>query len=277
MQKYDIPTRSASENSLSKFIIPMTDDMYEVLRGAVLGDGSLIIAKNGVNASFSYTSKSYQHIHYVAKDFLEYGIKGGIRHNDIYDKRTEKTYFKYRFDTIVSPVFTEEYYKWYVDGVKHIPSDLVLTPKMCQIWYLGDGCLRNSSHNNNYQDIHLCTNCFDKTEIENILLPQLEQFEAKLYYVAKLKNGQKSYAIRIGKKSSIIDFLEYIGDCPFDDYKYKWEVKPNQLNGAQAKYNVYADAWMQEYINGASISEIAYRYKATNKAVENTLRNHSLI
>lgn len=165
----------------------MTDEMYDILRGAVLGDGTLKIDKNGVNANFSYTSKSYQHVYYVAKEFLSYCTGVGIRNNNIYDKRTGKIYCKYQFTTIVSPTFTEEYYKWYMHGDKHIPNDLILNPLLCKIWYLGDGCLRNLK--NNTQDIILCTNCFEKNEIESILLPQLSDFHAKLYRAANLKNG----------------------------------------------------------------------------------------
>lgn len=273
MKKYKISSRSQSENNSSKTIIPMTNRMYETLRGAVLGDGSLLIGRHGINAYFSYTSKSFQHIHYVVKDFLNYGP--GIRSNDIYDERTHKIYHKYQFTTVVSPTFTEEYYKWYIDRVKHIPEDLVLTPQLCKVWYLGDGCLRNMK--NNVQDIVLCTNCFEKNEIEEILLPQLKQFDAKLYYVAKLKNGKDSYAIEIGKKLRVADFLDYIGDCPVDDYRHKWNIKPKLLNGSQGKYNIFADEWIQLYKDGESIETIASKYGATYKAVENTLINHWVI
>ena len=275
MKKYNIPSRSYSELRSSKLIIPMTDNMYEILRGAMLGDGSLKIEKNGVNASFSYTSKSYQHVYYVVKNFLEYRSGIGIRNNDVYDKRTDKTYYKYQFTTVTSPTFTEEYYKWYIDGIKHIPEDLKLTPLICKIWYLGDGSLRNLC--NNTQDVVLCTNCFNKDEIKQILLPQLQMFNAKLYKTANLKNGQESFLIRIGKKVDVKKFLDYIGECPFDDYRYKWDIKPKLLNGNQSKYNEFATEWIQLFEDGNSISDIAKKYNATYKAVENTLKNHWLI
>ena len=275
MKKYNIPSRCRSETQTSKTMIPMTERMYEILRGAILGDGSLKIEKNGINACFSYTSKSYQHIYYVVKDFLEYKTGIGIRHNDVYDKRTNKMYYKYQFTTVVSPTFTEEYYKWYINKVKHIPSNLILTPLICKIWYLGDGCLRNGK--NNVQDIVLCTNCFEKDEIEEILLPQLKQFNPKLYYMASLKNGKDSYAIEIGKKLKIADFLDYIGDCPFDDYKYKWDIKPKLLSGTWSKYNKFANEWIRLYKDGENIETVAIKYGVPVKAVANTLINHWII
>lgn len=275
MKKYNISARNNSEIHSSKTIISMTEDMYSILRGAILGDGSLKIEKNGINASFSYTSKSYQHVYYVVKDFLKYGSGNGIINNDIYDERTDKSYHKYQFRTVASPTLTEEYYKWYINKIKHIPKELVLNSLMCKVWYLGDGCLRNSHHNT--QDIILCTNCFKKEEIEEILLPQLSSFNAELYKAADLKNGEESYTIRIGKKDDIKRFLDYIGDCPFDDYKYKWDIKPKLLNGTQGKYNRFAHEWIELYKSDNTISNIARMYNATDNAVENTLRNHWII
>lgn len=102
-------------------------------------------------------------------------------------------------------------------------------------------------------------------------------FHAKLYKAANLKNGEESYMIRIGKKNDIKKFLDYIGDCPFDDYKYKWNIKPKLLNGAQGKYNKFKNEWIQLYEAGNTISNIAKKYNATDKAVENTLKNHWII
>lgn len=203
----------------------MTDDMYDVLRGAMLGDGSLLIRKRCVNAYFSYTSKSLQHVQFVGKYFEDYKSGKGYFNADFYDKRTQKYYHKNTFVTNNSVTLTEEMNKWYVDNVKHIPSDLVLTPLMCLVWYLGDGGLNNDPTSNS-QTIQLATNCFEKEEIEDILLPQLSQFDARICKNGVGKNNQKQhYQIKIYKKENVEKFLKYIGSCPFDDYAYKWELK----------------------------------------------------
>ena len=220
---YNIPKRSPYELHKSNLKIPMTDEMYQILRGALLGDGSLCMSKNSVNASFRYSSKSKQHVEFVTKEFLDYGQ---ISEKDRYDKRTQKYYHQCLYYSKAAEVFTKEYYKWYINDVKHIPNDLVLTSLMCLIWYIGDGCLRGSSSSNT-QDIILATNSFDKNEIEKILLPQLNEFEAKLYLV---KNEQ--YTIRIGKRKNVVSFLNYIGECPFEDYAYKWVIKEHVKAGA---------------------------------------------
>lgn len=191
----------------------------QVLDGAMLGDGSLIIHKNGKNAYLSYLSKSKAHVEYVMNYFSDFITNAGICDSSSFDKRTNKTYFYSCAKTHALEVFTEERKRWYSDK-KHIPENLILTPLTCLIWYIGDGGLINGHS----QYIKLATNCFEKEEQERILLPQLSQFEAILTKADVGSNGKQQYFIKIPHKR-VKDFLNYIGDCPFPDYSYKWEYK----------------------------------------------------
>ncbi len=193
----------------------------EILNGAMLGDGCYIKGKMSVNAQFAYLSKSEQHVQYVCSRFSKYSYKEGIKKSYYNDKRTGKTYSRYSFRTVSDVGFTEEYNRWYIDGIKHIPKDLVLTPLTCLIWYLGDGGLINGKRS---QEIKLATNCFDKDEINNILLPQLSQFNARLVKTGISKNNNVQYCVYIPHISTK-EFLDFIGDCPFKDYEYKWKFK----------------------------------------------------
>ena len=137
LNDYNIPIKPTGYFSQTQLVINMTDEMYEMLYGALLGDGSLRCS--GVNANFYYCSKSYQHVEYVCRLFIESIENSHINHRERYDKRTQKTYTTYEYQSIASKTFTDEYYRWYKEGVKHIPQDLVLTPLICKIWYIGDG------------------------------------------------------------------------------------------------------------------------------------------
>ena len=70
--------------------IILTNIQKEVLYGALLGDGSLIKHKNGVNAKFSYLSKSRQYIEYIANFFKDCWSGEGIKDAYYLDKRTNK-------------------------------------------------------------------------------------------------------------------------------------------------------------------------------------------
>lgn len=238
----------------------MTNEMYEVLRGTLLGDGSLLTSKNQ-NAFFSYTSKSLQHVQFVAKYFDEYKCGKGIYSYDIFDKRTNKVYQRNQFVTKRSNTLTKERDKWYINGIKHIPEDLVLTPLMCLLWYIGDGGLSNNT-------ITLSTNCFEKEEIETILLPQLSMFEAKIAKCGRSKKEHNiQYVIKIYKRENVVSFLKYIGECPFEDYKYKWNVKPSQLKN----YSQYTNEWIDLYKLNFATTKIALLYGSDHNTVRNIL------
>lgn len=127
--------------------IELTEEQKQILYGALLGDGSLILHKHCKNAIFSYTSKSKQHVEYVSTPFKKYWSGEGIKQCTYYDGRTNKEYSRYVMRTYTNETFTDEYHKWYKNGIKEIPKDLKLTPLMCNIWYIGDGgiCRSNRS------------------------------------------------------------------------------------------------------------------------------------
>ena len=154
--------------------------------------------------------------------------------SDIGIAKTKDKNDMYRFNTSKLELFSEIWRKWYEKNdnkyYKHyIPNDLKLTPLMCLIWYIGDGGLRTRTKQRNYpsQTLSLATNNFKKECIEDILVPQLSIFDA---YIEPTANKEQ-YLITIPRRK-IEDFLDYIGECPFDDYKYKWNVIPYQRTKA---------------------------------------------
>ena len=163
----------------------LSKEQLEVLYGAMLGDGCLVKHKNGTNALFSYLSKSRQHVEFVANYFKEYWSATEIKDGEYYDIRTHKSYYNSRIRTHSLEIFTKEYNRWYRDGYKHIPKDLKLTPLMCLVWYIGDGCICNSKKT---QYIKLATQCFLMEEQQEILIPQLQEFEDKLIKADPSKN-----------------------------------------------------------------------------------------
>ena len=241
-------------------LIELTKEDNEILNGALLGDGNLTIHKNGRNPYFSYISKSLQHVQFVSKNFIKFS-SGNINDYTYYDKRTNKEYKNYKFKTYSNIGFLDQYYAWYINNKKHIPANLVLSPITCLIWYLGDGGICNSKKSN-AQEIKLSTHCFEKEEIENILLPQLIDFDARIRKSGIEKSSNREqYAIYI-PHNKMSSFLSFIGNCPFQDYKYKWEVKPCK----KVLYKQYYDDWEKMYLNGIN-TQIAKQYGADNTTV----------
>lgn len=262
LKYYGIPSHAQGSWCVSTTEIPMTDEMKQILDGAMLGDGSLYKHKHSVNAQFCYASKSYQHVDFVVNKFIDYANSERIKHISIFDKRTKKTYERYSFRSVVSPTFKKEYDRWYKKGVKHIPNDLVLTPLVCLIWYIGDGSLLGNSKNAS-QEIKISTNCFNKEELERIVIPQLKEFNPYLSFAGISSNGKEQYVIKIRPKEKAIKFLDYIGKCPFQDYQYKWNIK-------ERKVPSYIDdhkKWIELYQSGIGYTKIAEEYGCDKSTV----------
>lgn len=252
----------------SKREIQLSETQKEILQGALLGDGSLSIQKNSVNAYFSYVSKSKQHVEYVASYFNNLITPAGIRYNNIYDSRTNKYYSSYRFITHTNKEFTKIHYKWYINKIKIIPQDLKLTPKNCLIWYIGDGGLTNNRCKYS-QYIKLSTHCFSKQNQEDILLPQLKKFDAFL-----TKTEKNQWFINIPHKE-IKNFLDYIGECPFNDYKYKWNYKEYK-NKKPKNHTEKEQLFIELFKKGMTYYAIAKQFGIEPNAVKYYLIKNNL-
>ena len=246
--------------------IILTEKQKEVLDGALLGDGCLYLHTNGKNAQFTYLSKSREHVEYVGKYFQEYWSGEGIKDTSYIDERTNKKYFRSQIKTYTNETFTEQYNRWYRNGIKHLPQDLVLTPLICLIWYIGDGGI---CHANRTEYIKLSTQCFSKDEQETILLPQLIQFEASL-----MKTDNEQYFIYIPRRKEK-EFLDYIGKCPFNDYMYKWEITLYK-NTKPKSHKEHEIEFCEMYKNGMTYYAIAKHFGIEPNAVKYYLKKHNL-
>ena len=253
------------ESQIKEKII-LTSMQKEVLYGALLGDGTLITHKHGKNSYFSYTSKSKQHVEYVMSYFSQY-----IYDTSYYDNRTNKTYHRSVAKTMADKTFTNEKQHWYPSGKKEIPSDLILTPLTCLIWYIGDGCI---AHNKRTQNIKLATQCFSKEEQEQILIPQLQDFDASLMKTDVSKGGEQQYFIYIPKRK-IKKFLEYIGPCPFPDYQYKWDYQEYK-NFSLSQNPEFVQNIIELFNNGMSAGTIAKQFKVDRSTVVKYLIQNGL-
>lgn len=191
----------------------LTDTQIQILNGALLGDGMI------EQKRFVYASKSNQHVYFVWNYFRH--IMSPKNKNNLsvvtqYDKRTEKSYTRYFFNSQSNQCFEDIHKCWYVNR-KQIPNNLVLTPLTCLVWYLGDGSLNSVNYS-----ISFATDSFSR-ELLDFLCRQLKSFSARM--VEMKKHGKIIHRIHIPRKKAY-DFLRYIGDCPFKDYAHKWNIPP---------------------------------------------------
>ncbi len=244
----------------------LTQEQLDFLEGAMLGDGSLIIHKNGKNAYFSYLSSKKDHVEFVFDKFHELCNYAEVKCSTYTDKRTLKEYTRYYFRTRALPCLTEVYEKWYdSDGRKFIPRDVKLTPKVLLVWYIGDGHLNTRSKGAGF--IKLATNCFTETDIAELLLPQLSDFEAKIY-----KSENQSIVIIPRRLAGA--FLELLGPCPVESYDYKWHVAGYKYNGYQEGIEKLSDDCISQIIEQYQSGVSCYRIGKMLKIEHNRIKYH---
>lgn len=253
--------------------IILNQNQKEVLIGALLGDGSLYIHKNGKNAQLIYTSKSKQHVEFVMNYFKEYWSGEKLRYTTFFDQRTQKNYERYIIKTYTNQIFTKYYNEWYFNNKKKIlPNNIILTPLTCLIWYIGDGGIIKS---NRSEYIKLATQNFSKEQQEQILLPQLKNFEASLVKNDKEKyTNEQQYYIYIPHRKEK-DFLNYIGECPFSDYQYKWDYMPYK-NSIPKNHKEHEQEFCEMYKQGMTYYAIAKQFNIEPNAVKYYLKKHNL-
>lgn len=190
-------------------------NVQNILDGCLLGDGCLYMGKKSKNACFLYRTSSEEHAKYIHNFFKQYCSDNYqiLKKREIFDKRTEKTYVSYYFNTKCLPFFTENYNRFYENNIKIVPKNIKKNKELLLFWYIGDGEL-----NKNNGTIKLHTNSFTESDV-NFLCELLKDFKAR-----KTIKDKNSFIITIPRFYSV-KFLDFIGKCPIKDYSHKWNNK----------------------------------------------------
>lgn len=145
---------SSSNSSNSK--------IREIIFGSMLGDGSIEMQERSINGRFKFSQsvKNNGYFLMVYELFSPY-CKALYRNYEYLDKRTKEKYTTLSFSTVASPLFTEFYTLFYLNGVKIIPYDLsLLTAIALAHWIMQDGSYHIKSGG-----IYLCTDIFNPNDV----------------------------------------------------------------------------------------------------------------
>ena len=182
----------------------------EWIDGELLGDGCLYSRGEG-SASFSYSTKHLEYAQYVIKMIESFGIaQSGKIHKRMGGFNTPVYRCASRFYVELFPLWII----WYLGGKKAIPKVAnLLTPLVCRQWYIGDGSLYYTQTQKPY--IKLATCGFSVDDVEWLV--------EQLWEISIVATRQPSKNIIYISTHSTPYFLKYIGECPVECYKYKWD------------------------------------------------------
>lgn len=271
MKKYNLPKKEVNKE------IILTDEQKNVIIGSLLGDGSIIKHKKCKNSYFSYVSSQKEHVDYIyyfIKELMTERYKDGPVKSETFDLRTNKTYVSYSIRTKNNICFKNIRNEWYKEK-KIIPENLILNPLICKIWYLGDGGILKSKRHVASNYIKLSTDGFEPKYVLNII-KKLNFFEARIQY----RNKEKTQSAILIPRYKIKDFLKYIGECPIECYKYKWDYLPCKsnkidLNGL-SNIKVHEKKIIQDYKNGSKISFLSKKYKCDRSLIRYYLKKNNV-
>ena len=211
LHKFNIPIRSNQESvRLAKGNhCKVSKEALEWINGELLGDGHLE-SQSPCSARFQYDSKYLEYAQYVSDTLKFFGIEqcGEINERYYKDMGCYTYHYQSRYYVELLPIRKQ----WYPNSKKIVPKDIKLTPLTLRQYYIGDGCLAHPQRARPY--IILATYGFPISDVE-WLVNELN----KLDFKATRRNSDNSIHI---STFSTQDFLNYIGKCPIECYKYKW-------------------------------------------------------
>jgi hypothetical protein len=236
MEKLEIKSRlnSEAQHLLKINHVALIPKAIEFIDGELLGDGNLHSCSQW-SALYQHSSKYKKYIEWLSNQLEQYGIKqtGEIYkryHKEcIYNGHYYSAHWSYFYASLSYTELLPLRQKWYrlynpeTDPpnwrhkyIKIVPRDIELTPLRCRQWYIGDGDLNHSINKISNDYIKLSTQGFPIADIEFLVY--------KLNKLGFQCHRTKNNTIRISSYS-VSNFLTYIGPCPIDCYKYKWELK----------------------------------------------------
>lgn len=183
----------------------------EIFDGIMISDGSL--SKSRISSRISFGFKYMETIKRIIKDLSSLNFIEPWKYETKPDKRTNKSYVNYYSKSNSYRDLLLEHNRWYINNIKVIPEDIILTPLLCYWWYVCDGFLLNNN-------VYLCTESF---RYEDLLIIK-DKFE-KIGFSTSIRKNKRVFFT----KESSIRFLNWIS---FEnkieiqkEYLYKWSIK----------------------------------------------------
>lgn len=134
----------------------LTDRARNILEGLLLGDGRLELPEGkNVNAHFTIglvngrgkhklaTADIDSFLRVVKNSLVGEGLEIPDTYPAIYSSISHGKPYKACFlQTLGLPILTNEYHRWYIDGIKEVPENIDLNPEKIAYWFITDGCTR---------------------------------------------------------------------------------------------------------------------------------------
>jgi len=193
-----------SENRFKHY--EFTKDQKEIFDGIMISDGSLE-KPSRISSRLTLGFKYKETLERIINDLNNMEFCPIYEYKHI-DKRNGNTIINFFTKTHSSNTLLKEYNRWYKNGSKVIPNDIILSPVFCYWWYVCDGFLSRG-------DVKLCTESFNNEDLSLLIL----KFREIDIHPTLTINKRLS----LNKKEST-KFLDYISTQNIQkEYEYKFK------------------------------------------------------
>ena len=159
------------------------DAQEAIIIGCLLGDGSMRCKTNALlEINHSVKQKAYVDWKYKKLRSLVSSPPKA--------RRGKGKRIAYRFTTRSLPKLTHFYRKFYRNGRKIIPNDLILHPLSLAVWFMDDGC-------KSYRAVYFNTQKFDN----NSATKMINLLKDAYGIIARLNKDKQYYRLRIAVES----------------------------------------------------------------------------
>ncbi len=210
-------------------------EFLEIVNGHLLGDGCI----GGRHQRFQLSNTHFDYVEYT-QEFLnklterKVNVGGGKTRTSFWAEGRTSTSTSYDARCSLGNFFKPLRKKWYLEVSngkyqKIIPRDLELTPLTCNRLYIDDGSLRSDLKSHSLA-ICIYTDDFLEDDVDFLIEKFNEQGIGATKESAGIKRKRDDgsrYRIKM-HGPVVIEFLNYIGECPVESYKYKWDIKTYQ-------------------------------------------------
>jgi hypothetical protein len=159
----------------------VTGRCQQIFDGVILSDGGLKLPQGYKNSYFAMAQSREERLDWMTS-IREVLVALGVQCESPKPRQCVsrgKTFFQWWLQSHVSPWLTEQYYRWYPNGVKIVPPNIIITPITLANWFMGDGSSGWQRNDPRYSaHVELATNKFSPYDI-SILEEQLRSIDLK--------------------------------------------------------------------------------------------------
>jgi len=174
----------------------------------LLGDGGLELPPTSGNPGFAHSTTNFNYSEYLERKLVVAGLAVGIEYLQPRNMGEPQRRIRTKHNQSFRPILA----RWYPQGIKVIPNDLILTKEKCLHWYLGDGYAEG-------KNAKFSTCGFQWEEVR-----RLATLMRELGFRASVDRHSGGYPVlRLLTADSRV-FLEWLGDCPVKGYEHRWNL-----------------------------------------------------